>query len=155
MRLSLLCCFLVLFSWACADRNKMPKDILPKVKMTEVMWDIVRAEEFLNSFVIYRDTGVDKAAEANKWYDKVYQIHQITRKDFERSYAYYKDHDLLKDVLDSLARKSPPKEKTQDTATITRDTLNIPADTASVFRKKFLLDTLRKKSILKKIRTTP
>ena len=149
MRLLLLNVLLVLIVGSCGEKNQLPKGILPKPKMREVMWDIVRAEEFLNSFVMYRDTGIDKAAIAKLWYDKVYKIHGISEADFEKSYSYYKDHDLLKEVLDSLAKKAPPAQPVKDT-TLKRDTLKT-TDTVSMFGRKRLLDTLKKKRILKKI----
>jgi hypothetical protein len=113
------------------------------------MWDIVRAEEFLNSFVVYRDTGIDKAAESQKWYEKVYRIHKISRSDFEKSYAYYKDHDLLKEVFDSLAKKPAPAQPGEE-GNPAKDSLK-KADTVSLFNKSILLDTLKRKRILKKM----
>ncbi len=137
---------------SCADKDEMPKDVLSQQKMEAVLWDIIRAEEFLNSYVIYRDTGADRATESQKWYDKVYQLHKITRKDFDKSYAYYKDHPvLLKQILDSLSKKQPPAPPGQALQP-PKDTLN-KKDTFSIFNKKRLLDTLNRKRILKKIST--
>ncbi|HKO82508.1 MAG TPA: hypothetical protein VJU78_18995, partial [Chitinophagaceae bacterium] len=57
------------FALACSDKSEIPKGILSRKKMQEVMWDIIRAEEFLNGFVVYKDTGIDRIAESKKWYE--------------------------------------------------------------------------------------
>ena len=139
------------FAWACSDNKELPKDILSKEKMQEVMWDIIRAEEFLNGFVIYKDTSIDKIAESKKWYDKVYQLHKITKKDFDKSYAYYQTHPvLMKQILDSLSKKTPATPPGQATQT-SKDTSH-KKDTFSINEKrKKIIDTLNRKRILKKI----
>lgn len=90
---------------ACADKNKLPKDVLPQPKMQAVMWDLIRAGDFLNNYVLFRDTGVDKVAESQKWNEKVFRIHNITREQFDKSYAYYRAHpQLMKAVMDSISK---------------------------------------------------
>lgn len=70
------------------------------------MWDMVRAGEFLNAFVLFKDSSVDKAVVSQKWYNKIYQIHDIKKQEFDRSYTYYQKHPvLMKEILDSLTRK--------------------------------------------------
>ncbi len=123
MRKLLLIFLISRFAFACSDKNELPKGILPRQKMQDVMWDIIRAEEFLNGFVIYKDTSIDKIAESKKWYDKIYQLHKITKKDFDKSYAYYKDHPvLMKQILDSLSKKTPVNPPGQASPTV-KDTL--------------------------------
>lgn len=151
MRKLLLIFLISLFALACSDKNELPDGILPRQKMQDVMWDIIRAEEFLNGFVIYRDTSIDKIAESKKWYDKVYQLHKITKKDFDKSYAYYKDHPvLMKQILDSLSKKTPANPPGQASSTV-KDALS-KKDTLTISNKrKRILDTLNRKRILKKI----
>jgi len=90
---------------ACSDKNKLPKDVLPQPKMQAVMWDMIRAGDFLNNYVFYRDTSVDKIAESQKWNEKIFQIHHITREQFDKSYTYYRQHpQLMKAVMDSISK---------------------------------------------------
>ena len=146
------------FALSCWDKSELPEGILPRQKMQEVIWDIIRAEEFLNGFIIYRDTSIDKIAESKKWYDKIYQLHKITKKDFDKSYAYYKDHPvLMKQILDSLSKKplaNPPgqaSKASKDTLS-KKDTLFISKDTFSISNKrKRIFDTLSRKKMRKKI----
>lgn len=156
MRNLFLILFIILFMSSCSDKKQAPTGILSKQKMEDILWDIIRAEEFLNNFVIYRDTGIDKAAESRKWYDKIYQLHKVTKKDFDRSYAYYNDHPaLLKEILDSLSKKEAPAppgqaiQSSKDTL-IKKDTV-LKKDTLPFLNKKRLLDSLSRKRILKKI----
>jgi len=133
----------------------MPKGVLPKKKMQEVMWDMIRAGEFLNSYV-YKDTSIDKVAESQKWYSKIYQLHKITKTDFDKSYAYYQAHPvLMKELLDSLSKKQaqpkiPPGQGTQ----ASKDSLNKKDSSTSDNKRKRIIDTLNRKRILKKISNT-
>ena len=142
---------LLIFPFACSNKNEVPERILPRKKMQEVMWDMVRAGEFLNSFVFYRDSSIDKTAESQKWIGKICHIHKISKADFDRSYAYYQDHPLLmKALLDSLSKKQVPyRLPGQGSATVKDSIKNKIAPPASDTQKK-IIDTLRKRKILKK-----
>lgn len=137
---------------ACSDKDKLPKDILSKQKMREVMWDMIRAGEFLNNFVLNKDSAIDKVAESQKWYDKIYELHKTNEAEFDKSYAYYKAHPLLmREVLDSLskrqanARPVPYNDNpSKGPALIKRDTIRA---TDSIRR---LSDSLLRKRIIKK-----
>ena len=85
----------------------MPEGILSPDKMQEVLWDMIRADEFLVSYVI-KDTSVDRKTESIKLYDKVFNLHDISKSTFEKSFKYYQQHpEILKPIMDSLnARKT-------------------------------------------------
>jgi len=90
---------------SCKSKDQTPKGILPKEKMQEVLWSMIVAGEFLNGYVLIRDS-VDKVAESSKVYGQVFQVHHITREEFDKSYSYYRDHpDLMRVILDSLVKK--------------------------------------------------
>lgn len=123
---------------ACSDKNKLPKGILPQSEMQAVMWDMIRAADFLNNYVFYRQQNVDKAAESEKWNEKIFQIHHITREQFEASYKYYREHPLLmKAIMDSITRitvEQPVSKPVTDT-TVATDTTKLKADTQSLQNK--------------------
>lgn len=103
MRILLFVMALMLGLIACSDRQ-VPRDVMEPEKMETVLWDMIRAGEFLNGFVLFRDTFHNNVQESRRWYDKVYELHQISREDFIRSYEYYKQHPrLMKKIFDSLA----------------------------------------------------
>jgi len=137
--------------FSCSDKNKLPKGVLPKQKMQEVMWDMIRTGEFLNGFVLYKDTAIDKVAESQKWYNKVYQLHKITKTDFDKSYAYYQGHPvLMKEILDSLSKKQVPvKPAIQDSAAI-KDSIKKRIQPSLIDKRIRSIDTLKKRKIIKR-----
>jgi pyridoxal biosynthesis lyase PdxS len=97
--------FFALFCVASCKDNQLPKDVLPKEKMQEVLWGMVSAGEFLNAYILNKDS-VDKVAESSKIYGQVFQIYHITKEQFDKSYLYYREHpELMKVILDSLSKK--------------------------------------------------
>ena len=110
------------------------------------MWDMIRAGEFLNGFVFYKDTTVDKVAESQKWYDKIYQLHKITKSGFDKSYTYYQAHPvLMKELLDSLSKKQVPvKPATQDSVAI-KDSIKKRIPPPLIDRRLKIIDTLKKR----------
>ena len=99
--------FLLVIFFSSCNTKKVPDDILPPEKMQEVLWDMIRADEFLVSYVI-KDTSVNRKAESLKLYQKVFDVHDISKSAFEKSFKYYQLHpETLQPIMDSLnARKS-------------------------------------------------
>ena len=130
---------------SCSDKNEVPEGVLPRQKMREVMWDMIRAGEFLQTYVFPKDSTIDKVAESQKWHDKIYEFHKTDKAEFEKSYAYYKEHpSLMKDMLDTLARKSitPPAGRySSDSAFRRRDSLRLreaPRPVDSILKKRIM-----------------
>ena len=98
--------FFLLVIFCSCNTNKIPDDILPPEKMQDVLWDMIRADEFLVSYVI-RDTSVNRKTESIKLYEKVFEVHNISKSAFEKSFKYYQLHPkILQPIMDSLnARK--------------------------------------------------
>lgn len=99
---------IIIFSFlvtGCKNKNKIPHQVIPQNKMQEVLWDIMRADQFLNEFILNRDSGLDRAAERVKMYNKVFSIHQLSREQFNKSFKYYKEHPaLFKALMDSISK---------------------------------------------------
>ena len=111
MKKCFLLCFLFLFALSCSDSNKPPRGVLSKDKMGDVLWDMMSAGEFLESYVMNKDS-LDKVVKSSKIYGQVFQVNHITREQFDKSYTYYQRHPILmKTILDSLSRRqSAPTE---------------------------------------------
>ena len=136
---------------ACSNRDAQPKDILSKKQMQEVLWDMTRAGEFLNGFVIHKDSSIDKTGVSNVWYDKIFQLHKITREKFYRSYAYYeKKPVLLKEILDSLSRKELPRSNYGQAPKSKVDTANNNPVIPSIDTRIKTIDSINKRRILKR-----
>ena len=151
MRKLFLILLILSFVFACSNKNDLPDGILPRPKMQEVMWDMVRAGEFLNSFVFSRDSVIDKPALSQQWYRKIYQVHKISKTVFDKSYRYYQDHPLLmKIILDTLSKKQVPfkipgQGNVHATDSIKKKFLRPVTDTQNK-----IIDSLRKRRLLKK-----
>jgi hypothetical protein len=121
--------FILLLITSCSGKKKIPGDILPQEKMQAVLWSMMNAGEFLNGYIINKDS-VDKTAESSKIYGQVFQVHHITKGEFDKSYLYYKEHpELLKVILDSLSKKNErPAQTWPAQADTLRRNLEKPAE---------------------------
>ena len=127
MKKLLFLIFIICFV-ACSGGDRVPKGILPRDKMQQVLWDMINAGEFLNNYIYTSDT-INKVAENEKIYSEVLRLHEITRKDFEKSYEYYRQHPLMmKSILDSLSKRDVASETAPSTPAPTspmRDSLRM------------------------------
>ena len=100
----LVICFLMIFMIACAAKDVTPKNLLSKEKMAQVLWDVIRADQFYAEFVA-RDSLKAKN-ERFRLYEETYKIHGITKETFKSSYEYYSTHpDQLKVILDTISAR--------------------------------------------------
>ena len=94
---------LLAFLIGCKNDNA-PSGVLSKDEMRSVLWDMMRADQFLADYVFSRDTTLNKKSESIKLYREVFDIHHISKEQFQKSYTYYKTHPLLlKVIMDSLS----------------------------------------------------
>ncbi len=151
----LVACLLALFCMAgCAEKTKVPSGIISQDKMEKILWDMIEADQYSNlylikdsfhvtkdsvripkdsihgtkdSFRVKRDSvWVDVKLETLKLYQQIFQLHQVSREDFEKSFQYYIGRpDLTRHLFDSAialsnhernsslnalgAKKSPPQ----------------------------------------------
>lgn len=105
MRSWLLILLLCFFLSACKGKNKIPAGVLSQKKMQAVLWDVMRADQFLLSNVFSKDSSLDKETESLKYYQQIFAIHKTTREQFQKSFSFYKDHPaLFKVIMDSLSQ---------------------------------------------------
>lgn len=107
MRIFLLfCCLITAGLVACSDKDKVPAGVLPPAKMDSVMWDMLRAGEFINGYVVAVDTGAARGSRSLAVYEEVLKIHKINRQQFDESLAWYQAHpDQMKQLLDTLSKR--------------------------------------------------
>lgn len=107
MRCGLLILFLSFLVAGCKNKNRVPAGILPTSKMQAVLWDIMRADQFLTDYRVNKDTALDTEAESIKLYRQIFSIHDISREEFQKSFSFYQSHPvLLKEIMDSMSK--PP-----------------------------------------------
>ncbi|MBM3415454.1 MAG: DUF4296 domain-containing protein [Bacteroidetes bacterium] len=101
---------LLLWLAACQNKKQLPEGVLPEGKMKALLWDMMRADQFLNDFVFSRDTSLDKQKESIRLYRQVLALHKVSKKDLQQSMSYYLAHqDKFKAILDSVAVRSPSR----------------------------------------------
>ncbi|HWR32747.1 MAG TPA: DUF4296 domain-containing protein [Chitinophagaceae bacterium] len=97
---AIICLFI-----SCTRKDSLPAGILSQKKMQTIMWDMMRADQFLADYVFNKDTSINKTGESLKYYQQVFTIHQITEKDFQKSFYYYRLHPgQFKSIMDSLSQ---------------------------------------------------
>ncbi len=87
---------------ACSSGTGIPSNVLPPSKMQLVIFDLLRADELVNNFML-KDTSLNRNTETKKMYQQVFLIHNITKEQFYKSYNFYQGHpDKNKILIDSL-----------------------------------------------------
>jgi hypothetical protein len=129
--LSAIVCGLI----SCTDKDKLPAGVLPKDKMEMVLWDMIQAERYRETFI--RDSAKDLKVETFKLYAQVFEIHKVSKDAFVKSYKFYMSRpDIARDMFDSLAtranrrREEMYKPKTSDTAKVQQPAVAPASDSA-------------------------
>jgi hypothetical protein len=101
-RLLMFYCFILLVV-SCSNRNRVPAGIMGQQKMQAVLYDIMLTDA-LNGDKVVKDTALKLNDVNASLFQKVFDLHKISRQEFLKSYRYYLRHpDLLKTVTDSLS----------------------------------------------------
>lgn len=101
---------LVCFLFACSNKVKVPKGILPPNQMQKVMWEMVKADEWIN-FQSTADSAFKRYSKSAVLYQTIFKNQHTTDSQFKTSFRYYQRHpDLMKIVLDSLQAESNRKQ---------------------------------------------
>jgi hypothetical protein len=98
--------FLTIFFTACASNGGQPKEVLPPHEMGAVLYDVIQADELVD-FAKFNDSTYQRFSRRTALYDTVFSLHGVTKNDFRKSLEYYQSRpDLLKDILEDLAKKA-------------------------------------------------
>ena len=96
----------ILLVTGCTDKDKVPSGILEKEKMEKVLWDMIQADQYASNYLLRDSTRVNVKMETLKLYQEVFRLHQVSREEFTRSFAFYRDRpDLARGLFDSLLAK--------------------------------------------------
>lgn len=107
------------FILICCSNNALPKGILAAGEMEKVVYDLLKTEEYINTFVA-KDTTVNIKMKRSIYYEQVFKLHNTNRKEFFASYRYYQQRpDIQKNLFDSLlalsGRENAVKHNSQPT----------------------------------------
>jgi hypothetical protein len=86
--------------FACS--SSVPRGIIPPDEMKQIVFDLVRADQFIDNFVT-KDTTANVKERRITLYEQVFAIHKVSREEFYKSYTYYQQNpDKNKVLFDSL-----------------------------------------------------
>jgi hypothetical protein len=89
--------------FSCA-RDSKPQ-YLSQNKMKEVMWDMIRADQYVSEFLI-KDSTKKKKPELAKLYDEIFHLHGITEQQFKQSLDHYSSNpNLFRPIIDSIVKQ--------------------------------------------------
>jgi uncharacterized protein DUF4296 len=89
---------------SCANKESIPSGIIPKDEMQKILWDMIQADQFSKQYIIKDSAKKNVGVETMKLYNEVFQVHHITKDEFQKSYQFYISRpDILKIVFDSLS----------------------------------------------------
>jgi uncharacterized protein YcfL len=115
----LLAAFLVV---SCGSRGRVPADIIPSAAMETIIWQLMQADEYVNT-VVAKDTTKKSSTERMIRYQQVFELNKTSEAEFKKSYRFYMAHpDITKVVFDSIIAKAGRqrvelyKSKTDSTA---------------------------------------
>ena len=99
--------FFLLLAISCGKKDRVPKGVLSKDKMEDVLWDMIQADEFLKDHVYKNDsTRLDTVESSIGVYERVLALNKTTRQEFDSSFNYYRRHpQMMKTILDSINAK--------------------------------------------------
>lgn len=122
----LLLIFLVLSG--CDEQR--PSDILTEPKMRNVLYDLLRADE-LGAQYLQRDSSWAAMEKRAPLYQQVFQTHQVTKEQFQKTLVYYEAHpDEMKKMIETLSADVEALQRKGDT------TATGPAKERDTSRKK-------------------
>jgi len=143
MRRRLFIIFCLFIITGCKNKDRIPAGILPQKKMQAIVWDMMRADQFLTDYVLNKDTSLDKRMQRIKLYSKVFSIHQVSKEQYEESFSYYKSHPaLFKILMDSLSHPKAEAPTEMINPPMPRDSFQQPipktpkGDSITPFRKR-------------------
>ena len=109
--------FFLLALGACGEADKVPKGVLTKEQMRDVLLDMTMADAYSNNNEDPRTPLPDsvRRQRVKLYYRQILDLHHLTEPEFQKSYSFYESHpDRLKEVYDMM----------MDVATANREALD-------------------------------
>ncbi len=92
----------VVLLFSCRSKQDIPEGILKPAKMQVVLFDVIRADNFVFDYV-KKDSSKIPALELAKLQRQIFAEHKISKEEFYKSYEFYKTHpDIMQPMLDSM-----------------------------------------------------
>lgn len=101
---------------ACGNNTKVPKGIIPPDQMTNVMWDVMLADNLATHR--YPTDSLKRFDTSVVLYQEIAKAHNTTQAQLKKSLQYYEGHpDLLQVIFDTLQKRAqlPLQAQKKDT----------------------------------------
>ena len=99
----------------------MPKGVFSQEKMGDVLYDVIRADEWVD-FSRMQDSTYLNFSKRTAIYDSIFQLHAISKREYQTSINYYQSRpDLLKEILETLKAKADTGTAKKVKPVITKD----------------------------------
>jgi Domain of unknown function (DUF4296) len=105
---------LIILGVACSGNTEAPAKLLSRDKMEDILWDLMRADLFINNYMVIKDTSLDKKKQGIELYSQILKLHKVSQEQFRESFLYYRSNpEELKVLMDSLSHHndSTPLQK--------------------------------------------
>lgn len=100
--------------FSCNNKSEKPEKLLSRDKMEDILWDLMRADLFINNYMLVKDTGLDKKKQGIELYSQILKLHKVSQDQFRESFLYYRSQpDELKVLMDSLSHHSDSSQLKQ------------------------------------------
>ena len=161
MRIIFLLSLLVFVFFSCTQVDNVPKEIIEKPRMQELLWDMIRADVFLSDYSGKGDTAFNRVAESISFYQKVLAIHNTNKDEFKKSLTWYQQHPkAMKTILDTLQGRNNKimQERGRPSLAPISDTIQsiasnkIETSSNSTINPRLNIDSLKKR---RKLRIRP
>lgn len=102
---------ITVFIIACNQRGGSPDNLMNETKMTDVLWDYMKADAYALEFIKKYDSTRNDTIENIRLQSAIFNQHKVTPSQFFESYRYYCTHpEKMRVILDSIeARQSREK----------------------------------------------
>lgn len=134
---------LLLFLFSCNNKPAAPDNLLSRDKMEDVLWDLMRADLFINNYMVIKDPDLDKKKKGIELYTRILKLHNVSQEQFNASFTFYRSQpDEMKVLLDSISRRTDTAYMHKPTKPPVIDTITTPVAPGQASRN----DTSRKAS---------
>lgn len=137
--------FLLLFTIACGQADRVPEGVLSKEEMRDVLIDMNLADVYSGES---GDHGMPlpdsvRQGKVKIYYTQILQLHKITVKQFRKSYDFYESHpDRFKEVYDMMKDVVTADKDAIENGNLVKEYINNP-QTPLPFGKNVLISAVR------------
>jgi hypothetical protein len=138
MRLTFIAALFIIVCAGCVNNNKVPKGILSKDEMRGLVWDLMQVDTYAQTYIA-KDTLKNLKKERTILFQQVFDLHKVSRDEFEKSFDYYMGRpDLTQSIFDTLASRQA--QQRQEEARRHQDSIR----QKELRRASFVRDSIRK-----------